>query len=59
MLSVMVAVLLDLEASVLSGVSLDGERYFCVNPHASSGGPTDWGGPWNPSARRGVPTRQE
>jgi len=55
----MVAVLLDLEASVLSGVSLDGERYFCVNPHASSGGPTDWGGPWNPSARRGVPTRQE
>lgn len=53
--------------SVLSGVSLDGERYFYVNPHASSGRPTDWGGPWSPNAvdrvtkkgGKGVPTRQE
>jgi DUF1680 family protein len=47
---------LTLYNSILSGVSLDGTRYFYENPHASNGRPT--GDPWYPHMRRGVPTRQ-
>ncbi|MGQ9631736.1 MAG: glycoside hydrolase family 127 protein [bacterium] len=43
--------------SILSGISLDGMKYFYVNPHASNGRPT--GDPWYPHERAGIPTRQE
>jgi len=48
---------LTLYNSILSGISLDGTKYFYVNPHASNGRPT--GDPWYPHMRRGVPTREE
>jgi len=47
---------LTLYNSVLSGISLDGEAYFYVNPHASNGQPTD--DPWYPQERRPAPQRQ-
>jgi DUF1680 family protein len=43
--------------SILSGVSLSGDRYFYMNPHASNGRPT--GDPWYTSERHGVSARQE
>jgi len=47
---------LTLYNSILSGISLDGEKYFYVNPHISNGRAT--GDPWYAHERRGVPTRQ-
>ena len=47
---------LTLYNSILSGISLDGEKYFYVNPHASNGRPT--GDPWYAHERKDVPTRQ-
>ena len=47
---------LTLYNSILSGISLDGETYFYVNPHASNGLAT--GDPWYPHERKGAPARQ-
>lgn len=47
---------LTLYNGVLAGISLDGEKYFYVNPHLSNGKAT--GDPWYAHERRGVPTRQ-
>jgi DUF1680 family protein len=43
--------------AVLSGVSLNGRRYFYTNPHASNGMPTD--DPWYPHLRKGATRREE
>jgi len=48
---------LTLYNGVLSGISLDGEKYFYVNPHATSGRVIE--DPWRPPERRFIPTRQE
>ncbi len=47
---------LTLYNSIFSGISLDGEKYFYVNPHASSGRST--GDPWYSFDRSSASTRQ-
>lgn len=47
---------LTLYNSILSGISLDGEKYFYVNPHTSNGRST--GDPWYSFDRAEAPTRQ-